>query len=243
MLLRFNKAMRSHLALPCLVIVALATSLAALLASNMDAYPVLVLVAAVFGLLGWSEAAKSPLSRSIAAAAFGLPFIVFWLKSTEQAVTSWQFAAATLFALFYPIVIRGKGSFSLFVAFGCGWVIALLSSSKGGPDPMRELLIQWFSFDAGQADLWVLIIRKTIHFGFYGFTALTAFYAALPKRRVHLALGYVASLAIFDEVRQASFSTRTGSIFDVALDLAGAAFFIVIATRISGHRQKKVHNG
>ena len=77
--------------------------------------------------------------------------------------------------------------------------------------------------------------RKTFHFCFYGLNA--ALWNEGLRRvdpcgnrtlRRLLALGLVAALASMDEARQHFVPNRTGSAWDVLLDLSGAATFLVM---------------
>ncbi|MCP4905801.1 MAG: VanZ family protein [bacterium] len=79
-----------------------------------------------------------------------------------------------------------------------------------------------------------LAIRKSAHFVEYAILAILTFRAALlAASRNHLAtagwvaLFLVATLATADEARQALSNTRSGSPYDVAIDVLGGALSIV----------------
>ena len=79
-----------------------------------------------------------------------------------------------------------------------------------------------------------LAIRKSAHFIEYAILAILTFRAALlSARRNHLAtagwcaLFLVATLATADEWRQAFSSARSGSPFDVMIDVTGGVFAIL----------------
>jgi len=83
-------------------------------------------------------------------------------------------------------------------------------------------------------------IRKSAHFVEYGILALLTFRAALlaaPKNRLATAgwtaLFIVAALASADEVRQAFSPVRTGSAYDVLLDLAGGLIAVLVVLILS----------
>lgn len=136
-------------------------------------------------------------------------------------------------------------------------LLAYLSSSSGGADPMHKALMDWFHLSSQGADIATIAIRKTIHFTFYGLAGYLAFRYVIASRTVHslndkwkqnppalkvvwqMALAYVAILAAYDEIRQLFSPNRSGSAIDFMLDMAGACFFIwVWGTRY----HKKVTN-
>ncbi|CAN5561564.1 hypothetical protein BH11ARM1_BH11ARM1_06260 [soil metagenome] len=117
-----------------------------------------------------------------------------------------------------------------------GCIIAYLSSSAGGPGAMDMFFRRHFGMTPGQAELAVHYVRKTIHFTFYGsvgFAASRAALAGAATRRTSVIFGllFVFSLATFDELRQVYSNNRTGSAWDVGLDLAGASCFLLIPPR------------
>ena len=114
--------------------------------------------------------------------------------------------------------------------FVFAWAIAYLSTDKGGPDPMLRLFIDTFGLGTESAQMAVVAVRKTLHFTFYGVLAAVAFRAS---RNVATAVTLTLSLACFDELRQASFGARSGSIWDVALDMVGAATVLWLLSRKS----------
>ena len=91
-------------------------------------------------------------------------------------------------------------------------------------------LLQWLFPDMEAIDRYHLHvrIRKLAHSVEYGLLALLAFRAvyvsleAVLARIAGLALVLVLLVAAIDESRQAFSATRTGSVWDVALDLLGA---------------------
>jgi VanZ family protein len=79
-----------------------------------------------------------------------------------------------------------------------------------------------------------LAIRKSAHFFEYAILAILTFRAALlaaPRNQLAtagwVALFLVATLATADEARQAFSSARSGSPYDVAIDVAGGLIAIV----------------
>lgn len=72
-------------------------------------------------------------------------------------------------------------------------------------------------------------IRKFAHFAEYAVLGLLAARAFRPLKRPHIgALALVAATAAVDEVRQTFDATRTGSGYDVLIDLAGGLFGILL---------------
>jgi VanZ family protein len=81
-------------------------------------------------------------------------------------------------------------------------------------------------------------IRKLAHFVEYAVLAFFAFRAFGPyKHRYGLALALAASIAALDEFNQSLNPARTSSPWDVALDVAGAAFTIAIFALIAIRRR------
>lgn len=114
------------------------------------------------------------------------------------------------------------------------WLIAYFSSPSGGSGGMIAWAERLFAMSPDQAQSFIHIVRKTIHFCFYGSLGLTGFMWAKwcgAERRHSIAMGLctVAAFASFDECRQTFFPNRTGSFWDVLLDLSGAVVFVGIA--------------
>ena len=91
-------------------------------------------------------------------------------------------------------------------------------------------LIHWLFGDVDAATRYkiYLLVRKSAHFSEYAVLALLSFRAALltaASARIWtacwVALFFVATLAAADEIRQAFSAVRTGSPYDVLIDIAG----------------------
>lgn len=132
---------------------------------------------------------------------------------------------AISFAAFCLDRNRNLGLLGLFLF---GWVIAYLSSDKGGADPMLRLFLD-IGLSPANAETAVFLTRKTVHFVFYGLCAAAAHRVA---GSIPVAAGFALSLASFDELRQASFGNRSGSWIDVLLDAAGIATALWIVSRV-----------
>lgn len=216
-------------------------------------WAVWLLLVAVLALLGLVPDLRAERIRLAIGVGFGSAFLLLWIKSGDA--TLGNFGAAMQRALIPALMagtvvgfvasvwsLRHRPQVAPWLAatLFCGLAVAYFSSSKGGPDPMHAAFMRWFSLDSAQADFAVLAVRKTIHFCFYGVTGWLAWKTArcggaevVPA--LWVGLGYAASLAVFDEFRQSSSPVRSGSAWDVLLDLAGVAFFLWLARR--GARQ------
>jgi VanZ family protein len=83
-------------------------------------------------------------------------------------------------------------------------------------------------------------IRKLAHFVEYAVLAALAFRALAPFRHKYaMAFSVAAVVAIVDELNQSLNPSRTSSIWDVALDLAGAASTILVLVSIAIRRRSK----
>jgi VanZ family protein len=107
-------------------------------------------------------------------------------------------------------------------------LLAYYSSPAGSPGDLAYRLSEWLgvSEDAGEAIL--IGARKTVHFVFYGLLALIA-WLRFSRSPLFWAVTFVLIHAAFDELRQSLYASRTGSIWDVLIDFAGALTFIAIA--------------
>jgi len=119
----------------------------------------------------------------------------------------------------------------LMVALGI--VVVTASGAEGGANPMVEFLVQRFGMDRSTAELAVVIFRKTMHFSGYGTIGLNAYFLAKPKLDLKAAVVFALTItflfASFDEFRQSLSVGRTGSIWDIGLDLIGATTFVGVA--------------
>ncbi len=132
----------------------------------------------------------------------------------------------------------------LVILYAMGAAVGYLSSSAGGSTPM----INWFThlgLTLDQANGLTHIFRKTVHFSFYGSVGITGAFAARRidlnvHRSASIGLGIVLLIAGFDELRQSSQPGRTGSAYDVLLDMTGAVVFVTLALWIQGRKKSQV---
>lgn len=143
---------------------------------------------------------------------------------------------------------RRPGRLALAWGLVLAWaaVIWLLGSSSFSSAATSPDLLDWLSWLVSDLDYraryrLLMGIRKSAHFVEYAILAVLTFRAALlsaPRNpittAVWVALFIVASLASADEARQAFSPDRTGSPYDVLIDLAGgviAILGVVVITR------------
>ena len=115
-------------------------------------------------------------------------------------------------------------------------------------------LLRWLLPDASWATLVQIhfYIRKGAHVFAYGvlalitLSALRASVRAAALRLVMLALVWVLAIAACDEAHQAFSAVRTGSAWDVALDVSGGILALILAiayTRVMHSRQTPLAPG
>lgn len=121
-------------------------------------------------------------------------------------------------------------------------ILATASGSGGGAGRMVDWVIRTFHLSRDNAEIAVIAFRKVVHFSYYGANAGVAYWVArganLPIRKPFFslaaaswALSFAGICACFDELRQSTEPGRTGSFWDVLLDLAGAAYVVALMQR------------
>ena len=126
----------------------------------------------------------------------------------------------------------------LLVPIAAACVLGCVSGGVGGGNHMIYFAMHYLHMTKDQADIVVHYVRKTIHFSAYGFLGLSCFRAAIAGsaakgRAIAFALLCILCLASFDEMRQTTAPNRTGSPWDVALDMTGSSFFVLVAAALS----------
>jgi VanZ family protein len=119
---------------------------------------------------------------------------------------------------------------------GLALLVAWFSGGAGGPGWMVRFLVEGFGIAEETARTIAVVLRKAIHFLFYGLLALLAGRAAEAsgasiRSALCFATLWTLSHALFDETRQMTAPGRTGTWGDIALDMAGAAFFLALWMR------------
>ncbi len=119
---------------------------------------------------------------------------------------------------------------------GVIWVLGGDHFSLAETSRVMSPWLEWLIGDISSADRYkiYLAIRKSAHFTEYGILAILTFRAALlaaPRNQLTtagwFALFLVATLASADEARQAFSTSRSGSPYDVLIDITGGAIAIV----------------
>jgi hypothetical protein len=120
----------------------------------------------------------------------------------------------------------------LLVAACIGIILGLGSAELGMRSTSRYLLpmLRWLFPDLSIRTYLDLIVwlRKAAHVTEYALLGLLAFRAVFLTvesalaRVALLALGVAATVAVTDEIRQALLPERTGSVWDIAIDVSGA---------------------
>ncbi len=119
------------------------------------------------------------------------------------------------------------------------WIVVIfyLSSSQGSASETSRLIrpILEFLFPAATPEalsFYHVIIRKFAHFAAYailGFLACRTFtLATFRNRRLVYAWLLVIVVAVLDETNQSLNPSRTGSAIDVAIDVVGGTFSVVL---------------
>ncbi len=113
-------------------------------------------------------------------------------------------------------------------------VVGYVSGGIGGANHMHKWITSLLHVNNDEAEIIVHWVRKAIHFTAYGGVGFACFRGATLASAnrtgaVTFALCLVACIASFDEMRQTQAVNRTGSFWDVLLDLTGAACFILLA--------------
>ncbi len=122
------------------------------------------------------------------------------------------------------------------------WVLGSSDFSAAETSRILGPLLEWLLPDASPEERagWVAAIRKLAHPIEYGVFAVLALRYVDVRQRLRYgrapvvlscvtALAFSTLLAVLDERRQATLADRTGSAFDVGLDVAGAAIAITLA--------------
>ena len=208
----------------------------------------------LFGIwIGQLPALKQLDPKLTTLAAYAFPFLLLWLASNPEpsgTIKTFVFqmvlgviALAAIVSLIGEISVYGKQPTmrpvfrALVPLFVCCWLVAFFSSSTGAGHHMVDALMKALRMDQDEAQTVVLIFRKSMHFLFYGcfgwFGYRLAIRGGAAKQAVLLGLAVVLMHASFDEIRQSGYGDRTGSFWDVCLDMAGASGFVLSAAALS----------
>lgn len=185
-----------------------------------------------------------PVSDRIAwALSYGALFAWAWLPAQEGVAlgqgTVWA-GAALLGALALASSRPGRwpsGWGAALVLLGIA--VAYFSGSPGSADPWYRFFHETLGMTKEAADLAVFASRKGVHFFGYGLFAWVALREArsqgLPWRSAAIAaVLWIGPHALFDETDQLFAGSRNASVLDVAVDMLGAAAFVLPAWRRPG---------
>jgi VanZ family protein len=218
------------------------------------------LLLVLFGLWVWQlPDLKSLDPRLTAVGSYALPFVFLWLASNPE-------PSGTIKTFVYQMVLSGVGLAALLCLLGavsyyqrqpalrkslgglaplflCCWLVAFFSSSTGAARHMIDLLMNVLGMNRSDAQTAALIFRKSMHFLFYGTLGFLGYRAAVrggvTGKAVVLGLAVALMHASFDEIRQSGYADRTGSFWDVCLDMAGATCFVVTASALGKKALRK----
>jgi len=150
---------------------------------------------------------------------------------------------------------RKTAALWLLVAAWTGLILWAGSDSYSADNTSRFLgpFLRWLLPDASTETHQELLfgLRKLAHvieyavLGLLTWLALTTSRRGEPWRSAGLALGWVIAIAAIDEIRQGFIDSRTGSAWDVALDVTGGVLALALAiayTRSMQRRQSPVAN-
>ena len=154
----------------------------------------------------------------------------------DESVTRSSATAAQRLARYLPLVLW------------IGFIFYASSGQMSASETSRFVgpVVRWFFPDVDAATLKTIhiFVRKTAHFIEYGLLALVAARAFLTSsrpvlRRNWFALSFalIAIVALLDEYNQSFYATRTGTIYDSLLDMAGG--FAALATVALWRRSKE----
>lgn len=148
------------------------------------------------------------------------------------------------FAIAYAMQKKRPRLFWMLLLVVEACLVGYFSSALGG-SPHTVHLLQWlFHMDAATADRISPIIRKSLHFTFYGIIGYSALSLAKGsgvsgKAVIALGIAFAFCYASFDETRQSDSDTRGASVWDVALDVFGATTFCLIGSRGKSSKPRK----
>lgn len=190
------------------------------------------------GLAGESELAtlaqpSSPVSRLASLALYLAGFFALSFVQMPHAI-------AALIAVAGSWAIGRLLGQPVALCVAIGWATAHFSGATGGASGMHEWLIRAFGLDAETAWNAMVLLRKGMHFFGYGLLAQSARAIASRldlTRPVALGLLWCLAHAAVDEARQAGTPGRTGTLWDVVLNLSGAVFAMAVAELLSMGRR------
>ena len=128
------------------------------------------------------------------------------------------------------------------VAFGAALAtFSIVFLSHANTFALMEPILCWFAPGASAQDISTLHIlgRKLGHFLIPALAYLALVFGPLRNRR-YTALVLCAVFAVLDETLQVFIPGRTGSIYDVALDMGGVLFSFLVHSAFTMKRRNKL---
>lgn len=157
---------------------------------------------------------------------------------------SWLAICTLPILLGYQLSARGKSVRWLTLAMGMGLLVAVFSGAVGDADPMIAWLQSVAGWSLERAEVGTFVFRKSTHVVFYCALSYSLARAALAAKldfniAARLAVIWAFSHSVFDEATQMSFDSRTGSVWDVLIDMSGAGAALLIVWLHWRRRQRK----
>ncbi len=188
-----------------------------------------------------------PLKLGAGAICYGLAYFSarFYGSNPEYSWLLLVIALLGLLVLWVQTRIDSFGGAHIFWQAGLialGLFTAFLSGPQGGAGKLMHFLLDTLRLDQHTAENINLIFRKTVHVTVYGL--LAAWPVAMLVRKeanqrvlAFAGFGWAIPHALLDEWNQSHFSSRTGSYWDVALDIFGMSIFLLVLV----FKQRKTH--
>lgn len=208
-------------------------------------YWIAILVA---GLLICSKGYQSDTLRLSVLLVYIPLFSFFWMLSLPQEglipKACAAFALAATAELGAAISLHGKdqrfwkAALYLVPLFALGMLVAQFSGGAGGPGRFVKFFTETLGWSMEAAETATYVVRKTLHFLFYGVLGVLASRAmrasGTPEKQACLyALAWPISHGAFDELRQYFTPERMGTPWDLLLDTAGAVCLVGLTYWIS----------
>lgn len=223
-------------------LIALLVGLAAYRGLDSGALLLLLTPMALYGLAAWAIPLGKRCALPLAMFSGGLANSLWWLSQSEvmRGTVNWLFVTAMVLvalAIFLAAFDRTRRpSLMLLASAVLGSILAYSSGDAGGPDGMIRWLQNAFGWDVRTAEIATIIVRKGVHFTYFGLIGWTAFRGALRldapvARAVRFALAWTLVFATYDEISQLASPVRSGSALDVLLDMTGATTMVLLASR------------
>jgi len=151
-------------------------------------------------------------------------------------------AVVAIWLIVKAVQDRRRPWFSLWflLMMACGLLVLQYSGPDGAPNDFAARLAAYLHISMPSAEAIVIAVRKTIHFAFYGLFAFFAVKAGICAgapwhKALWSGVAFALMHAVFDESRQAFSAGRSGSFWDVLLDAAGMAIFVLLLSRRGGN--------